>query len=391
MKVPPLKLRAGLLALMLVGLNGMALADPPPLTPPPDSVAPPPPPAGTPPAPPEQAASFTQRQLDQMVAPIALYPDPMLAQIMMASTYPLEVVKAARWSAEHPGLKGDDAVRAVADKPWDPSVKSLVAFPDLLKMMNDKLDWTEQLGDAFLAQQTQVNDTVQNLRAKAMAANNLQSNQQVTVTQPAPQTIVIEPANPDVVYVPYYDPYAVYGPWWWAGYPPVFWDPWPGYGWHPGLFFAFGAGIFVAHGFFYGGYDWGHRSVMVYNNHNYYYHGCGACGGYHGGPGGAGPVHGGPAEGGAWQHDPTHRHGVAYPSAAMNQRYHAASFRAQQQGAAHSSSMHTGSTGGGYASHQGGFGGQHMGGGYAGAYHGGGGFHGGGGHAGGHGGGGHHR
>jgi len=117
MKVPPLKLRAGLLALMLVGLNGMALADPPPLTPPPDSVAPPPPPAGTPPAPPEQAASFTQRQLDQMVAPIALYPDPMLAQIMMASTYPLEVVKAARWSAEHPGLKGDDAVRAVADIP----------------------------------------------------------------------------------------------------------------------------------------------------------------------------------------------------------------------------------------------------------------------------------
>ena len=380
-------------------------AAPPPSAPAPVAVAvPPAPPAGTPPAAPAEAASFSQQQLDQMLAPIALYPDPLLAQIMMASTYPLEVVKAARWSAAHPELSGDAAVNAVAGKSWDPSVKSLVAFPQLLKMMNDRVDWTEQLGDAFLAQQPQVEATVQSLRQKAMAANSLQSNPQIAVSQPDPQTIVIEPANPQVVYVPYYDPSVVYGPWWWAGYPPVIWDPWPGYGWHPGLFFAFGAGIVLADGFFYGGFDWGHRGVMVYHN-NYYYHGCGACGGWHGGPGGTGgwhggpggyggPVHGGPpgsAEAGsAWAHDPAHRHGVAYPTASLNQQYRATS--AASQASFHQSNAFSGSHGSsGYGGSYHGSGGGSFG---AGGYHGAGSGHAGGhagGHGGGHGGGGHHR
>src|SRR5205809_4346930 len=132
---------------------------------------------------PTPSRTFTQQELDQMLAPIALYPDSLLSQILMASSYPLEVVEAARWSKANPNLKGDQAVQAVAQNSWDPSVKSLVAFPQILMMMDDKLNWTERLGDAFLAQQQQVMDTVQNLRQKASAAGNLTSNDQIRVDQ----------------------------------------------------------------------------------------------------------------------------------------------------------------------------------------------------------------
>ena len=172
--------------------------------------------------------AFTQQELDQMLAPIALYPDPLLSQILMASTYPLEVVEASRWSRAHPNLQGDQAVRAAEREDWDPSVKSLVAFPQIITMMDQKLEWTERLGDAFLAQQPEVMGTVQRLRQKAYAAGNLRSNDQLRVV-PQGQIIVVEPANPRVVYVPYYDPMIVYGPWWWPAYRPVYWAPWPGY------------------------------------------------------------------------------------------------------------------------------------------------------------------
>src|SRR5512143_707201 len=169
----------------------------------------PPPPAGM-----QAEAAFAQEDLDRMLAPIALYPDALLSQILMAATYPLEVVEAARWSYENPGLKGDAAVQAVADREWDPSVKSLVAFPQILQTMDQKLQWTRRLGDAFLAQQAQVMDTVQNLRRKAEDAGNLSSNAQIEVQQDG-DAIEIEPANPEIVYVPYYNPAVVYGPWWW--------------------------------------------------------------------------------------------------------------------------------------------------------------------------------
>src|SRR3989449_9236839 len=149
------------------------------------------------PAPMQAKPVFTQQELDQMLAPIALYPDSLLTQILMASTYPLEVVEAARWSRANTSLKGDQAVQAVTQNSWDPSVKSLVAFPQILQMMDEKLDWTERLGDAFLAQQTQVMDTVQNLRQKAYEAGNLKSTDQVRVDQQG-QTIVVEPARPAV-------------------------------------------------------------------------------------------------------------------------------------------------------------------------------------------------
>lgn len=242
-----------------------------------------------------------------MLAPIALYPDPLLSQILMASTYPLEVVEAARWSRANPYLKGDDAVRTIQQRDWDPSVKSLVAFPQILQMMDEKLDWTERLGDAFLAQEAQVMDTVQSLRQKAYAAGNLRSSDQMRVDTEG-QTIAVEPANPDIVYVPYYDPTVVYGTWWWDDYPPIFWAPWPGYYYESG--FAWGFGITITTGFFFGDCDWHHHRVRVVNVNNYYI--------VHNDRHPARDVYRAP---GSWQHDPSHRRGVPYRDVSIRQRY----------------------------------------------------------------------
>jgi hypothetical protein len=176
---------------------------------------------------------FTPEQLDQLLAPIALYPDALLSQTLMAATYPLEVVEAARWTQANPNLKGDAAVQAVKSKDWDVSVKSLVAFPQTLSMMNNNLDWTQKLGDAMIGQQKDVADSIQRLRAKAAAAGNLKTTpQQKVTTQTAgsASAIVIEPANPEVIYVPYYNPTWAYGPWPYPAYPPVYYPPPPNYG-----------------------------------------------------------------------------------------------------------------------------------------------------------------
>jgi hypothetical protein len=239
--------------------------------------------------------AFSQQELDQMLAPIALYPDSLLSQILMAATYPLEVVEAARWSSANPALKGDAAVQAVDSQNWDPSIKSLVAFPQVLQTLDQNIQWTEQLGDAFLAQQSQVMDTVQKLRQKAQEAGNLSSNSQIQVTQ-SDGSIEVAAANPDVVYVPYYDPAVVYGSWWWPDYPPVFWAPWDGYGWYGG--FAWGIGIGIGADFFFGSWDW--RTHRVY-------------------------THGRSGEGHPWQHDPGHRHGVPYRDASLNRQFGRAS------------------------------------------------------------------
>jgi uncharacterized protein DUF3300 len=247
--------------------------------------------AQTAPSAPHREAAM-QAELDQLLAPIALYPDSLLSQILMASTYPLEVVEAARWSKANPGLKGEDAVAAVEQKDWDPSVKSLVAFPQVLVMMDERLEWTERLGDVFIAQEPQVMETVQTLRQKAYAAGNLQSTEQAYVT-PEAGAIAIEPASPQVVYVPYYDPWTVYGTWWWPAYPPVFWAPWPGYIVSPGFVLAWGAGVAIGPRFFFSACDWHARRVTVVNvtvNR----------------PG----VH--PAPPTVWRHDPGHRRGVPY-------------------------------------------------------------------------------
>ena len=176
----------------------------------------------------EERPRFTQAELDQMLAPVALYPDPLLAQILMAATYPVEVVQAARWSRSNAYLAGEDAVRAVEPMDWDASVKSLVAFPRILERMDDQLDWTERLGDALIAQESQVMDTIQDLRRRADAAGNLVPGEEMQIVRDGGY-IGIEPASPQVVYVPYYDPFIVYGTWWWPAHRPVHWAPWPGY------------------------------------------------------------------------------------------------------------------------------------------------------------------
>lgn len=198
-----------------------------------------------------QTQAFKQEQLDQLLAPIALYPDPLLSQILMASTYPANISQAVQWSRDHPKSQGDAAVKAVVDEPWDPSVKSLVAFPQVLAMMGEKPDWVQELGDAFLAQPSDVMNTVQKLRQAAHKNGSLKSGTQQKVTvEPAsgsqPSTIIIQPANPQVVYVPTYNPTVVYGTWWWPAYPPVYLPPPPGYTFASSVIAGVGFGLGVA-------------------------------------------------------------------------------------------------------------------------------------------------
>ena len=216
------------------------------------------------------AKTFSQQELDQILAPIALYPDALLAQIFMASTYPLEIVEAARWVKANPNVKDKALEDAMQKQAWDPAVKSLTAVPKVLEQMNDKLDWTQKLGDAFLAQQKDVMDTVQSLRAKAAAAGNLKSSAEQTVKpeQQGSETIyVVESSQPDVIYVPTYNPSVVYGVWWYP-YPPYYMYP-PHYVYPPHV--AFTVGIFVGAAIW-GHCNWhgGHVSVHVshYNSFN---------------------------------------------------------------------------------------------------------------------------
>lgn len=250
---------------------------------------------------------FKAEELDALLAPIALYPDSLLAQILMAATYPLEIVQAARWSKANPKLDGDAAVKKAEGENWDVSVKSLVAFPNVLEMMNEKLDWTQKLGDAFLAQQKDVAAAIQRLRRQAKDAGHLQSNQQQVVRTEA-QTIVIEPAQPQVVYVPAYNPTVVYGTWPYPSYPPYYY---PGVAaWYPGTALvsglAWGVG-FAAAGAMFGGWNWGRGDVDINVNRatnidrNYTRNNINA--------------------GNKWQHNPQHRGNVGYRDQGSRERY----------------------------------------------------------------------
>jgi len=225
---------------------------------------------------PNADGSFSQAQIDQMMAPIALYPDSLLSQVLMAATYPADVADAARWSKANAQQSGDAAVRAVENQPWDPAVKSLVAFPQILQTMGDQPDWVQNLGDAFLASSKDVLDSAQRLRARAHESGNLKTSEQQTVTVQQ-QAITIEPANPQTVYVPTYNPTVVYGAWPYPAYPPYYWYPpamyYPGY--YPGAALAtgiaFGIGV-AATAALWGGCNWGGGDVNInvnrYNNIN---------------------------------------------------------------------------------------------------------------------------
>jgi uncharacterized protein DUF3300/endosialidase-like protein len=256
-------------------------------------------PAPAPASAPAQDQLLQPGEIDALLSPIALYPDALMAQVLMAATYPLEVIQASRWLKENKGLK-DDALRAALDKQgWDESVKSLAATPSVLDMMADKLDWTQKLGDAMLAQQNDVMDGVQRLRAKAEANNKLQSTPQQKVSKRSEggkQVIVIEPTNPETMYVPYYDPAVVYGAWPYPAYPPYYWGAsyWPYGGAILGAGLAFGAGYAVGRwaGWAGGGGYWGGNANINWNNNNININR----------PGG----------GGNWNHRPEHRQGVRY-------------------------------------------------------------------------------
>ena len=266
----------------------------------------------------EQAApQFAPEQLDQLLAPIALYPDQLLGQILMAATYPLEVVQADRW-LKLPGnaaLKGERLAAALAEIDWDPSVKSLVPFPQILAMMDQRLDWTQKLGDAFLAQQADVMDSVQRLRQQAQAAGTLQSTAQATVT-PVGQTIVIVPANPQIVYVPVYNPTLVYGVWRYPAYPPYYFPPPAGFYVGPPVFsgIRFSIGFSVVSLFWgWDDWDWVHHRLHVdhdrYNVINHYFV--------------QRQVR--PAfDRDYWQHDPYHRRGVVYRDPPTREKFRAA-------------------------------------------------------------------
>jgi hypothetical protein len=217
-------------------------------------------------------AQQTPEQLQRLVAPIALYPDSLVAQILAASTFPEQVVEADRWVQAHPDLKGEALGQAVDQQPWDPSVKALAAFPSVLGNMDKNLSWTSSLGDAYYNQEQDVMDAVQVMRQKAEESGNLETTPQQTVTSEGP-TIVIQPADPQVVYVPAYDPWVVYGG------PVVAWPGWypyPGI-WYGGPYLSFGVGFGV--GFFGGfGWGWGHWGFdwrdhyAIYNHDRYYSH-----------------------------------------------------------------------------------------------------------------------
>ncbi|WP_300459427.1 DUF3300 domain-containing protein [Desulfobacula sp.] len=251
---------------------------------------------------PESSETYSQEELAQMLAPIALYPDALLSQVLMASTYPIEVIEANRWIRKNPGLKGEALNTALLDKDWDPSIKAVCHFPSIFALMSERITETTNLGNAFLAQEAEVMDMVQELRAKAYAQGNLTTNdnQKVIVEK---ETIIIKPADSRIIHVPYYDPVLIYGPWWYPAYRPHYWGP-------PGV--SMGIGISYWPGFYFGFsfgswsyFDWPHRYIYI-------------------------DVHKRPrfvrhdrwrARPGRWQHAPIHRRGVVYRDKVTAKKY----------------------------------------------------------------------
>ena len=292
---------------MLILIAGVALAQQPyPPAPPPAA-----PPAQQPPVP--QAPLLTPDQLDNLVAPIALYPDSLLSQILVASTYPLEIVEAEQWLQQNQGLTGPALLDAAHQQGWAASVQALVAFPDVLARLNQDVAWTTSLGNAYLAQPADVMAAIQQMRARAEQAGKLQSNSYdsvTTQTQNGQSAIVIQPANPQVIYVPAYNPAYVWGPPAYGYYPPL---------WYPGLSIGFSWGPAIYVDAFFGGccgwgaFGWGwapswfNHQILV---NNYFLHRYG----FREFPHGFAPT-------GVWAHNPAHRGGVAYPNRALAQQF----------------------------------------------------------------------
>jgi len=265
------------------------------------------------------ATSFPPDHLEQLVAPIALYPDALLTQILMASTYPLEIVEADRFMSKNPELKDTALDETLKDKDWDPSVKSLTKLPDVLHNMSENLDWTQDLGDAFLEQEDQLLDTVQVMRGKAYEAGNLETSEQQVVTQQPDKIIIIESPDPEVVYVPTYSSTVVYGSSW--GYPSYYYPPMypyypPGYG-----LISFGVGVIVG-GAIWGNTNWGWGGSDIdidIDRHNEFNRNTSINADRDNISRGEGGGRGGDKA--AWQHDASHRKGVNYKNPQTAQKF----------------------------------------------------------------------
>lgn len=256
--------------------------------------------------------AVSQAELERILAPIALYPDTVLSHILVAATYPLEVVQAERWVMKHSNLRGSKAVEAVDNMDWDPSVKALVAFPQILKRLSQDLDWTQTLGEAFLQSEEQVLASIQSLRQLAADAGNLDDLEKVAVTRDE-NLIVIEPVEREVVYVPYYDTRTVYGPWRWSHYEPVYWDC-PYHSHHSRYdhrrSFYWGPRVSVSYGFFFNTLHWNNRHIVripyeYYRPRQHYSH--------------RDIIRHNRAQ--RWVHNPAHRRGVIYRNHANRDHY----------------------------------------------------------------------
>ncbi len=271
----------------------------------------------------EQAGSpvFKAEELEQILAPIALYPDSLISQILMAATYPLEVVQAERWIKKNQGLSGESLTTALEKETWDPSVKSLVNFPEVLTMMSEKLDWMQKLGDAFLAQQKEVMATIQRLRKKAKENASLQTTEQQIVKEEQ-DIIIIEPADPQVIYVPTYDPVVVYGAWPYPAYPPYYYYP-PGYvAGSNAVAFGMGFAAGAAWGWAWGGCNWHGGDIDIDIDHNYDFNRNIDRDKYSQRFQERGQLDQNGK--GKWQHNPENRKGVAYRDSATAQKYNRA-------------------------------------------------------------------
>jgi hypothetical protein len=251
-----------------------------------------------------EVTQYSEAELAQILAPIALYPDSLLTHIVIASTYPLDVVEAYRWRERNSNLNASEAAERAADKGWDPSVVALVAFPSVLERLNEDLTWTQDLGDAFLADEERVLDTIQVLRRQAMQANTLTNMQNMRVTQVNRQ-IIIEPVQREIVYVPYYDTRVVYGNWRWNRYPPTYWDSGlhvsVGFGGRHSGRFHWSPGINIGFNYHFSAFNWSSRHLLVTHHHQTRaYRSHARIASSHGAK--------------RWQHKPSHRRNIAYRS-----------------------------------------------------------------------------
>jgi hypothetical protein len=309
--------------LLVAGMGTVALAQTP----------------NTPPPARAQSQTLAPQQLDNLAAPIALYPDPLLGQVLAACTYPVELVEAQQWLQANGNLHGQQLTDAARQQNWDASIQALVAMPDVLAKLNQDIQWTTDLGNAFLAQPADVMAAVQRLRARAQSNGRLQSNQQETVTtetQNGQQAIEIQPADPQIMYVPTYDPSYVWGASEWGAYPPLYYPAY-GFGWYPGFNIGLCFGGWGGGGG--GGWGWGwgpnwFGGGLFINGGFFNRYGYGFGGGYGGrfGAGFRGTT--------AWAHDASHRMGVGYSTGALNSRYGAAS-QASRIASARSGNYHS--------------------------------------------------